>query len=365
MRRASLTRLAEALVPVVPLIGLVVAVTYLSSLGSESLQRSSLQMLINLVLVVALYTFVGNSGIFSFGLMSFMAVGAYVYALLVIPTETKELLLPGLPALLNDSSLSPLPATLVASVAAALLALVLALPIMRLSGITASLATFAILIIANAVVSNWQDVTGGTSGIAGVPLTLGRDEALIWATVTIVAAYLFQRSNLGFRLRASREDEVAARAIGIGVFNERSAAFIVSAFFAGVGGALYAQFVGSFSPEAFYLSLTFLTIAMLVVGGVRSLAGAVVGTLVVSSVAEILHHLEDGFSVGPAAIGARPGIREVGLALIMLLILLLRPNGITGGRELRWPRGPGLELRGPQIGMAPTVSQAAPADAER
>ena len=341
-------RLPAGLLLPVSLIALVAAVSYLSALGSESLQRTALQMLVNLVLVVALYVFVGNSGIFSFGQLTFMAVGAYTYALLTIPSDSKALLLPGLPAWLADLHFSRLLAIAVAAVVAALLALALAIPIMRLTGITASLATFAVLIIANVVVSNWRDVTGGTSGMTGVPLTLTREEALAWAAVAIVAVYAFQRSTVGFRLRASREDEVAARSVGIGVLNERRAAFVLSGLLTGLGGALYAQFAGSFSPDAFYLNLTFLTIAMLVVGGIRSLSGAVLGTLVVSTTAEVLHELEDGFSLGSLSVGARPGLREVGLALVMLLILVLRPNGLTSGRELRWPSRRGLPARAPQ-----------------
>lgn len=330
--------LADVISPAVAPGALVVAVTYLSALGSASLQRSTLQMLINLVLVVALYIFVGNSGIFSFGHMSFMAVGAYSFALLTIPAETKQLLLPGLPDTLQDAHVGTLVATLVGGAAAALFAVALAVPILRLSGITASLATFAVLIVVNVVVSNWQDVTGGTSGMTGVPLTLEREEALAWGLTAILCAYVFQRSRVGFRLRAAREDEVAARAVGIGVLNERRAAFVLSAFFAGIGGGLYAQFIGSFSPDAFYLGLTFLTIAMLVVGGVRSLAGAVVGTIVISAAAEALHELEGGFTVGPVSVGERAGVRELGLAIIMLGILVLRPNGLTGGREMSWRR---------------------------
>jgi branched-chain amino acid transport system permease protein len=321
------------------LIALVACVTYLGALGSESLQRTVLQMLVNLVLVVGLYIFVGNSGIFSFGQLTFMAVGAYTYALLTIPPDSKQLLLPGLPSWLADLHLSRLVATVIAACVAGVLALVLAVPIMRLTGITASLATFAILIIANVVVSNWRDVTGGTSGMTGVPLTLGREEALAWAAGAVVVAYVFQRSLVGFKLRASREDDVAARSIGIGVVNERRAAFVLSALVTGVGGALFAQFVGSFSPEAFYFNLTFLTIAMLVVGGIRSLAGAVLGTLLISATAEFLHEIEGGFALGPIDLGPRPGLREVGLALIMLLVLVLWPNGLTGGRELRFPLG--------------------------
>jgi branched-chain amino acid transport system permease protein len=104
-----------------------------------------------------------------------------------------------------------------------------------------------------------------------------------------------------------------------------------------MGGFVYGQFLGTFNPDAFYLNVTFLTIAMLVVGGLRSLAGAVVGTVIVTVVGEILRRLEEGASLGPLSIPSRPGLREGGLALMMLLILVFRPSGLTGGRELPWP----------------------------
>jgi branched-chain amino acid transport system permease protein len=150
-------------------------------------------------------------------------------------------------------------------------------------------------------------------------------------------AWGFQRSRSGLRLRASREDDGAAHAIGIRVTRERGIAFVLSAFFVGAGGALYGMFIGSFTPDAFFLNITFLITAMLIIGGMTSLAGAVVGTIVISVLAEFLRRAEQGFDLGLFQVSARPGLREVGLAIAMLAILILRPAGVTGGRELAWP----------------------------
>jgi branched-chain amino acid transport system permease protein len=154
----------------------------------------------------------------------------------------------------------------------------------------------------------------------------------------MVVAYLFQRSDLGLRLRASREDEVAARAQGVNVARHRGVAFILSAFCVGVGGALYAQFNGSIYPDAFYLTVTFITIAMLVVGGTRSLAGAVVGAVFLSAVSELLREIESAGQLGPLPLPSRPGTANVALAVIMLVVLLVRPRGLTNGREFPWPQ---------------------------
>jgi branched-chain amino acid transport system permease protein len=153
----------------------------------------------------------------------------------------------------------------------------------------------------------------------------------------IVVADLMRRSRLGLELQASREDEPAALAVAIRVGACRAAAFVASAFVVGVGGALFAGAIGSFSPDAFYLGITFMTIAMLVVGGTRSLTGAVTGVLVISVVTELLRRAEQGFDLGVVRFDGRAGLREVGLAIVFLLILIIRPRGLTGGRELRLP----------------------------
>ena len=332
--------LTETAWPLVALMGLTCLAALLGwGLGSDSLDRVVIGAVINLIVVVGLYTFVGISGVFSFGHAAFMAVGAYAGAIFVIPPETKRLVLPDLPGFLAGIQLDPLPATLAAGGVAAVVALVLSAPIARLSGLTAGLATFALLNITNVVARNWQQVTHGTAGVAGVPTTTTIWVALGWACAAMAAAWAFQSSRVGLRLRASRDDEAAAQAAGVGIARERSLAFVVSAFFVGAAGALYGMFIGSFNPDAFFLTITFLIVAMLVVGGMTSLAGAVIGTLVVSTVSELLRHVEEGVDLGLFRVSAKPGLREVGLALVMLGILIFRPSGITGGRELSWPLG--------------------------
>ena len=148
---------------------------------------------------------------------------------------------------------------------------------------------------------------------------------------------MFQQSRYGVRLRATREDEVAARALAINVPLERGRAFVLSAFICGVAGSMSASLLGAFGPANFYLDLTFLTLVMLVIGGIKSLAGAVVGTITVSATSELLRRLERGVDLGPVSFSSRPGLREVGLAVILLLVLILRPAGLMGGREITQP----------------------------
>lgn len=347
--------------PLPLLLVLVVAVAEIAWASGSSLTHGVIVVaLINLVLVVGLYVFVGNSGVFSFGSIGFASIGAYTAGLLVIPTDQKAILQPDLPGVLAHTHFGSVGATLMGGVVAAGVGLAFAIPLMRLNGIAAGLATFAMLVIIRTVANSWTQVTNGAAGLSGLPVSTSKNAALIWALIAIVVAFAFQSTGLGLRLRGSREDDVAARSIGVGVRMERRAGWVVHAFIMGVGGALYAQYLGSFNASFFYLALTFTTLAMLVVGGMTSLSGAVIGSLTISFIAEFLHRIEQGADVGPLHIPARPALREVGLAIIMLAILILRPRGLTNGRELSWPRRPRGRPRGVR-GSTPQGGDAAEA----
>jgi branched-chain amino acid transport system permease protein len=271
------------------LLALVVAVVWaLGLLAGTTLERQVVLGLMNLIAVVGLSIFSGNSGVLSFGHVAFMAVGAYTGGILAIPADEKALLLPDLPGVLADTTLDPLLATLAGGLVAALFALALCGPIMRLAGIAASLTTLAVLAIVYVVAANWEAVTGGTSGIGGVPEHTTLTAAALWALGAVVAAYAVGRSRWGRKLRASRDDDVAARSLGIGVARERRMAFVVSGFVLGIAGGLYGQFLGSFVPGTFYFDMTFLLMAMLVVGGIGSLSGAVVGAFAITCATELL-----------------------------------------------------------------------------
>ncbi len=200
------------------------------------------------------------------------------------------------------------------------------------------MATFALLVIVNNVLSNSDSLTSGGGTLSGVPYSTTLSVALAWTLLALVVAYAFQTSRFGLLLRASREDLLAARAIGVRVELLRRVAFTISAMLTAAAGALYAQYAGSIDPDSFYVDITFLTLAMLVIGGKSSLAGAVVGTAVISVMAEILHRGEANQPIGPVSLHFPLGIHQVVFALLLLVVLTLRPNGITGGREIPWPR---------------------------
>lgn len=323
--------------PVCLAVGVSVAVLLLASSSSE-MTNIAISALINLVLVIGLYTFVGNSGVLSFGHISFMALGGYFAGALAIPVLQKQTLYESMPGILSDHQLGPVASVFVAALATGVIAYVLAIPLMRLNGIAAGIATFAILAITQILLQNWTAVFGPSGSLTGVPIDLELGGALAFALVILALAALFQHSRVGLRLRASREDEIAARAAGISVTQERRIAFTLGAIFMAVGGGMYAHFIGGLSPAAFYLSLTFLIVAMLVVGGTHSLAGAVVGWALLSVVSQILTRLEAGDGVWFVDVKTPLGLQQAILAVFMLIVLVFRPEGWTRGREIPLPK---------------------------
>jgi branched-chain amino acid transport system permease protein len=152
--------------------------------------------------------------------------------------------------------------------------------------------------------------------------------------------------------------EIAAKASGVDVVGQRLLAFVLSAFFAGLAGALYAHFLGTISVNAFYLDLTFITLAMLVVGGINSLSGAVMGVICISALIEILRQLEKGFEIGSTSIALPGGAQEIGLGVALVLVLIFRQRGITGNQEITWPLSRVMEkpVREQEIDRAQTTS---------
>jgi branched-chain amino acid transport system permease protein len=331
---------ARASWPLVAICLLVAALALIFAGAGGSVERSVIGTLVYLVMVVGLYVFIGNSGVLSFGHIAFAAIGAYVSGVLTIPTTSKAIVLPELPGWLATVHTSTPVATLAAMAVAGLVAAIVSFPLMRLIGIAASIATFALLVIVQNVAEHWKAVTGGLGTLTGVPTDASLGLVLAWAIAVMAIAYVYQRTSFGLRLQSSREDEVAARSIGVRVERERRIAFVISAMIVAAGGSLYAHYIGAFGPNNFYIDMTFLTLVMLIIGGMRSLAGAAIGTLLVSIVTEVLSRWESGQQVGGLKLHLPTGSAEILVAAILVLILLARPEGITGGREIGWPRIP-------------------------
>ncbi len=321
---------------------LIAIVTLAGASGTPSFQGTVTLILCNLIVVLGLQVFVGNGGVYSFGQLGFATIGAYVAALLTLPAAFALLQTPGLPDLIADAHPGSLLSTLIAAAASGLLAIVIGLPLMRTSTLAIPISTFAFLIVVYNVVANWDRVTGGSSGLVSIPTTTSVESAGLWAAAAVVLAVAFKWSSSGYRLQATREDEVAARSIGINVMRERLIAFGISGMLCGVGGALAVHQSGVLNPTTFYFGATVTTMTMLVVGGARSVLGAAVGAIAIAMVNEMLRGAEGGVDLfGAISVGEAPGLAAIGLGLILLATMIAMPDGLSGGREageLSWIR---------------------------
>jgi branched-chain amino acid transport system permease protein len=337
-------------------IGLLVVVGVIGSTVSETSQIDVISILVQATMVIAIYVFAGNSGVISFGHIAFVAAGAFVAGVLTIPALVKPTLLPDLFGVLSDHTVSPLASLLIATALGAAVAVVFGLALMRLSGLAAGIATLGMLEIVHNLLRYWEKIGPGAKTLSLVPVTTKVFQATLGAVAVAVIAYIYQRSRSGRLLRATREDPAAAQAAGIRIFRERLKAFVLSGALAGFAGGQLVHSLGSITTEQVYLSLTFLTLAMLVVGGMGSLWGATVGAVLISFLDIELGKAENGLSVGFATINLPDGISFVILGAIMLIILILRPTGLTGGRELGSGRAGGLRRQAPR----PPVATPAP-----
>ena len=330
-----MTRRLDALVALAAPVVLVLVVAAVGSQLNPVRQLEFGDALVSVAIVVALYVFVGNSGVLSFGHISFVAVGAYLSGILTLGAEQKNLILPTMFGVLRHTTTSTALSLVIAAAAGAMFALVAGIPLMRLSGLPAGIATFAVLGITTNIISYWDKIGPGVTALALVP-TNGIWTLMTGALIAIVVAFLYQRSASGRKLRATREDPQAAQASGIQVHRQRLYAFVISGALAGFAGGLLVHELGSITTSQVSVELTFTTLAMLVVGGVSSLSGAVLGALLISGLNSFLADAEQGVRIG-VQVTLPTGTRLVTIGAVMALVLILRPSGIVGGREVRLP----------------------------
>jgi branched-chain amino acid transport system permease protein len=318
------------------LLAAIVAALALASwlLGIRVFDRIVTNLCISLILVIGLQVFMGNSGILSFAHIGFMGVGAYASAVLTIPAQMKGMALPDLYPVLAGVQLDPLAAIVVSGLLAAVVAAVVAWPLMRLSDAAAVITSFALLVVLHTVMTNWSNVTNGPRTLFGVPRWTDLPAAAAMAVLAIFGALAFKESRTGRLLRASRDDERAAAALGVDIPQLRWRAFVLAAFYAGVGGGLWGHFITSFSPNAFWLRETFVILGMLVIGGANTVTGAVVGTVIVTGAYEGLRAAEGVLNETKWFAEQVIGLTEIVLALAMIAVLILRPGGLFPTREI-------------------------------
>jgi branched-chain amino acid transport system permease protein len=316
------------------LFGIVAAITLAYAARGGSERGVAIVLLMNLVIVLGLQVFAGNSGVLTLAHVSFAGIAAYVSAILSTPALIKGSLIGSAPLGLAKVEL-PVPlAMLAAIIVTTALAALIGLALARLSGISATIVTLALVIVVFAVLTNWKSVTGGAEAFYGIPSTTTIWWALGAALVALLIARLFKASKLGLRVQATREDAVAAAATGVKVVRSRYWAWVLSCAVCALGGVLMAHFLGAISPAGFYFTLLFLTLSMLVLGGEYSVTGAVVGTFLMTIVAEVTRYLGDGPVVLGLHVPALAGLSLLVQGAIIIAVMIWRPSGLLGDREV-------------------------------
>lgn len=287
-----------------------------------------------IILAVGLNVVNGLTGQFSLGHAGFMAIGAFVGAWMsIMLTYGKVDTGP-----LEHASLgSFLLCLLVSGLAAALLGVVVGAPALRLKGDYLAIATLGFAEIVRIILLA-QDSLGGPTGLKRIPkmpLLPGTAEwdggtSVFWiylvVFIVVALAVLLQRSTFGRALIAIRENELAAETMGINASRLKVMAFIFGAFFAGVAGALYAHYQHSVRPDDFTAVRSIEVVVMLVLGGLGSITGAITGAIAVTLLPQALRPLEEALEVD--------GLSMVVYALLLVTMMIFRPQGIFGQREL-------------------------------
>ena len=339
------------------LVVLIGAALIASSLGSSA-ERVLIVFFISLIAVLGMGIYSGNSGILSFGHLAFMAIGAYLSGILTMPPQMKKVSLANLPSFLGDAHLGLLGALVIAALFAMIVALIVGLVISKLDGSAATIATLGLLVIAHGVIVGARDITRGSQSFFGVPRLTDLTIAAACAVFAIVVARLFRDSVTGLKLRAARDDQLAAGAMGVDVRRQRLIAWVISAGIVAIAGVILGHFLGAFSVKKFYFVDTFALLAMLIIGGMATVSGALAGAILITFITEVLRRLENGFEIFGFQSPQLFGSTQIGIGLIILLVMYKRSEGLLD--RLEWDE---MVFRDrPRPAPAPAKKRAAPPD---
>lgn len=333
MPRIALQAVKGTITLALPLIALAMVAEFLLP---AAMARLATLYLIYLTAVVGMQIYSGNSGIISFGHAGFMALGAYGASLLTIQPAVMSTSLPDLPAWLagiaggQSLPVGMLGALLVVGLVAALFGL----PLARLGGAAASIATLGFLVIVHVTLVASTDITRGSQTFFGIPRGVSILAALPVALIAVALARIYRSSRGGLALRAAREDEIAARASGVNVVRQRLVAWVLGGLISGAAGVLLAHFLGAFSPKDFYFNLTFLLMSMLILGGISTVSGAVGGTALIVIMVDLLRRLEGGAEVLGLQLPQVFGLTDIGVGLVILAVMYRLRDGLFGLREV-------------------------------
>ena len=305
-------------------------------------------MFIDAIMVIGIQIYVGNTGVFSFGHVGFGAVAGYAFALFAIAPDDKYTRIPNAPWGLADVEMGPLPATAVALGVTLIVAVVVGIGLgrsgARSGSVAATVITLALLFFTHEVAASWNELTGGErAGLTfGIGDTLQTNTPIYLALfAAIVLALLFARSSIGRLNHAAREDNLAARAMGINPVVQQTIALLLSVAVVSVAASLRVYEIGSLLPEFFFFQYTLLTLVMLVVGGRNGVTGALLGVGVITAVRESARRMgSDGYEIFGLGLDGnldwvfREGLPTVLLGLAMVVFMIWRPNGVLDDWEV-------------------------------
>jgi branched-chain amino acid transport system permease protein len=321
--------------PLLVVVLIAIGLAVLDASGQSFWQGLVINLGLFIILAVSLNLTSGFTGVFSLGQIGFMALGAYISAILTLPLQEKAAYLPNLPPWMADVHLDQLigsfpvgflVATLIAAALVGVVAWLVGRVLMRLSGHFVAVATLGFLVIVRVVLFNADAFTRGSRTFSNVTPYTNLGWTAAWALVVVYVVWRIKRSPYGRDMFAQREDRVAAQAVGIRVMDPRLLAFVVGAFFSAVAGSLYAHFITSFSPTVFYFDLTFRVITVLVIGGMGSVSGSILGAIFIVGLSEALRRVEDATLLY--------GLSSLVLAVIFIVVIIARPSGLLGQREV-------------------------------
>ncbi len=291
-----------------------------------------------IILAVSYNLINGVTGQFSLEPNGFVAIGAYVAALLLLDAEAKTYqydIEDPAPIILGLHYTNFLVVLFFSGIFSSLLALILATPVFRVRGDYLAIVTLGFGFIIRILAINNPSITNGSLGISDIPQLSN----IYWtggmAIFSVIVVLNIIYSKFGRAMKAVRDDEDAAIAMGVNTFKAKTLAFCTSAFFEGIGGALLACLLTSTSPDQFTFLLTFQLLIIIVLGGLGSTTGAIIGSILVIGGAEWLRFLDESMNIFGYETPALPGLRMVVFSLILIFVMLFAREGIMGKKELK------------------------------
>ncbi len=302
------------------------------------------------VVAVAMNMLTGFTGLFSLGQAGFMALGAYVTGILTIPVELRANVyyLNGIAPWLENVHLPMLPALILGGLVAALFAALIGIPILRLKSDYLAIATLGFAEIIRAFLASpaMNTITNGSFGLNNIPAFSNIFVPCVIAAVCILLMVLLINSSYGRAFKAIREDDVAAESMGINLFRHKELAFVISSFFTGIAGGLLAIYMRSIDTKTFQVTLTYNILLIVVLGGIGSVTGSIIGSFLINGGQEWLRFFDEPLSIGGVQIPLfRTGFRMVIYSVLLMIVVLFWRRGIMGTSEFTWDNLFGLFRR--------------------